>query len=145
MIGVAKNHSVSRLLRMSLMSRKCTVSAASSRLRPSVNSNCTATTTGNHSTSTIVIVGRNHTRKASRIGSPKKKCIMFDSTATIGRISAGNSTFLIRLPPDIRLLAASVSEDENHVHGRMPQNMNSAYGSISGGWVPGSTTVKTNE
>ena len=37
------------------------------------------------------------------------------------------------------------SDEENHVHGRMPQNMNSAYGSISGGWMPGSTFVKTNE
>jgi hypothetical protein len=54
---------------------------------------------------------------------------MFASTVTIGRISAGNRTFLIRLPPEMRTFAASVSDDENHVHGRMPQNMNSAYGS----------------
>ena len=53
---------------------------------------------------------------------------MFASTLTIGRISAGNSTFLIRLPPEISEPAASDSDDENQVHGRMPQNMNSAYG-----------------
>ena len=92
-----------------------------------------------------VIVGRNQTRKASRIGSPKKKCIMFESTATIGRISAGNRTFLIRFPPEINTPDDSSNDDENQVHGRMPQNMNSAYGSISGGCVPGSTTVKTKE
>ena len=70
---------------------------------------------------------------------------MFASTVTMGRISAGNSTFLIRLPWPISTLADSDSDDENHVHGRMPQNMNSAYGSISAGCVPGSTTANTNE
>ena len=53
---------------------------------------------------------------------------MFVSTLTIGRISAGNRTFLIRLPPAISELVASDSADENQVHGRMPQNMKSAYG-----------------
>ena len=52
---------------------------------------------------------------------------MFASTVTIGRISAGNSTFLIRLPPEISTPDDSSSDDENQVHGRMPQNMNSAY------------------
>ena len=36
---------------------------------------------------------------------------MFASTLTIGSTSAGNSTFLIRLPPEISTLADSVSED----------------------------------
>ena len=51
---------------------------------------------------------------------------MFVSTLTIGSTSAGKSTFLIRLPPAISDPAASVSDDANQVHGRMPQNMNSA-------------------
>ena len=70
---------------------------------------------------------------------------MFASTVTIGSTSAGNSTFLIRLPPAISVLDDSSSDDENHVHGRMPQNMNSAYGSISGSWTPTSTFVNTKE
>ena len=51
---------------------------------------------------------------------------MFASTLTIGSTSAGKSTFLIRLPPEISEPDASVSDAENQVHGRMPQNMNSA-------------------
>ena len=51
---------------------------------------------------------------------------MFDRTVTMGSTSAGNSTFLIRLPPEIRIGAASRIDDENHVHGRMPQKRNSA-------------------
>ena len=57
---------------------------------------------------------------------------MFASTVTIGSTSAGKSTFLIRFPPEMRTLLDSISDDENHVQGRMPQNMNKAYGSISG-------------
>ena len=56
---------------------------------------------------------------------------MFASTLTIGSTSAGKSTFLIKLPPEINEPAASVSDEENQVHGRMPQNMKSAYG-----WMP---------
>ena len=56
---------------------------------------------------------------------------MFASTVTMGSTSAGNSTFLIRLPPAISVLDDSRTDDENHVHGRMPQNMKSAYGSMS--------------
>ena len=51
---------------------------------------------------------------------------MFASTVTIGRISAGNRTFLIRLPPEISTPDDSASDEENHVHGRMPQNMKRA-------------------
>ena len=39
--------------------------------------------------------------------------------------------------------ADSASEVENHVHGRMPQNMNSENGSIRGSCDAGSTTVNT--
>ncbi len=53
---------------------------------------------------------------------------MFVSTLTIGSTSAGNSTFLIRFPPAISEFADSESDEENQVHGRMPQNMNNAYG-----------------
>ena len=35
------------------------------------------------------------------MSSPRKKCTMFASTLTIGSTSAGNRTFLIRLPPAI--------------------------------------------
>src|SRR5438105_4466268 len=79
-----------------------------------------------------------------RISSPRKKFTMFARTLTIGRISAGNRTFLIRLPPEINEFVASDSDAQNHVHGRMPQNMKSAYG-----WMPtvvfGMTVLNTNE
>ena len=67
----------------------------------------------------------------ARISRPSKKCTMFDSTLTIGSTSAGNSTFLIRLPPEMSEPGASSSDAENHVHGSRPQNMNTAYGSRS--------------
>ena len=51
---------------------------------------------------------------------------MFASTLTSGSTSAGNRTFLIRLPPAISEPAASVSEVANQFHGRMPQNMKTA-------------------
>ncbi len=44
----------------------------------------------------------------------------------------------------MRTFDASRSDEENHVHGRMPQNMKSAYGSSAFGRTPGMTTVKTN-
>src|SRR6266850_1653698 len=53
-------------------------------------------------------------RNATRIGRPRKKWTMFASTLTSGRISAGNSTFLIRFPPAISAPAASDNDDENH-------------------------------
>ena len=68
---------------------------------------------------------------------------MFASTLTIGRISAGNSTFLIRFPPDTSEPDASLSDAENQFHGRMPQNMNSANGCVRG-LLLGMTTVNTN-
>src|SRR3954471_15997672 len=68
---------------------------------------------------------------------------MFASTLTSGRISAGNRTFLIRFPPEISEPADSVSDDENQVQGRMPQNMNSANGSGSREWGAGRTTANT--
>jgi hypothetical protein len=63
---------------------------------------------------------------------------------TSGRTSAGNSTFRIRFPPAINTFEASSSAAENHVQGRMPQNMKTAYGSNACGRAPGMTTVKTN-
>ena len=69
---------------------------------------------------------------------------MFASTLTSGRISAGNSTFLMRLPPEMSDPAASASDEENQVQGKMPQNMKSANGSISFECIAGSTTAKTN-
>ena len=68
---------------------------------------------------------------------------MFASTLTSGRISAGNSTFLIRFPPAMSDPADSDSAEENQVHGRMPQNMNSANGSRSFECIAGRTTAKT--
>ena len=50
---------------------------------------------------------------------------MLASTVTMGRISAGKSTFLIRFPPEINTPEDSISADENHVHGRIPQKRNS--------------------
>src|SRR3954468_7329076 len=121
MIGVAKNQNVIKLPRMSRTSRKCTVSADSSSAKPSVSINCTRTTTGNQANSSGVTGARYQARNSTRIDSPKKKCTMFDNTVTIGRISAGKSTFLIRLPPEISTPDDSRSEDENHVQGSRPQ------------------------
>src|SRR3972149_95387 len=56
---------------------------------------------------------------------------MLARTGTVGRARAGNRTFLIRLPPVMSTLADSDRDEENHVQGRMPQNMKSAYGSRS--------------
>src|SRR5687767_2600461 len=124
MIGVAKNHSVRTFDRMSLMSRKCTVKADRNSAHASVKMYCTSTTSGKHSNSGTVSGALYTIRKTTRIGSARKKWIMFAVTVTIGRISAGNRTFLIRLPPEIRTPADSVNDDANHVHGSRPQNMN---------------------
>src|SRR5438093_9577600 len=75
---------------------------------------------------------------------PNRKCTRLDNTLTMGRISAGNITFLIRLPPAIRTLDDSMRELENHVHGRSPQNRNSARGPSFSFQPPGRTTVNTN-
>src|SRR5436190_23153112 len=92
-------------------------------------------------------------RNAPTMVSPNRKCTRLDSTLTIGRISAGNSTFLIRFPPETSDPAASFNAEENHVHGRRPQNRNNAYGSrqmtegsgTAGHGSRGSTTPKTKE
>ena len=68
---------------------------------------------------------------------------MFASTVTIGSTSAGKSTFLIRLPPPIRTFDDSRTDEENQVHGRMPQNRKIAYGCTLPRLI--STTEKTNE
>tara|TARA_B100001013_G_C24539273_1_gene413941 strand:+ start:43 stop:225 length:183 start_codon:yes stop_codon:yes gene_type:complete len=60
------------------------------------------------------------------MGNAKKKWNMFDSTATIGRISAGNNTFLMRFPPAISEFADSSKAELNQVHGNKPQNRNNA-------------------
>src|SRR6476646_10277304 len=143
MIGVAKNQSVIRFASMSLMSRKCTVSAESISANPRVRTYCTSTTNGNHTSSPAVSGARNHTRKNTRIGSARKKCTVFAVTVTIGRISAGNRTFLIRLPPEMSTPDDSMSDAENHVHGSNPQNMNSGYGSVPCG-AAGMTYLNTN-
>ena len=69
---------------------------------------------------------------------------MFDSTVTIGRTSAGNITFLIRLPFAISTFDDSSSDDTNQVHGSSPQKRNSAYGSSSTPRKPGRITENTN-
>ena len=49
---------------------------------------------------------------------------MLASTVTTGSTSAGNSTFLIRLPPAMSTPADSATEDWNQVQGRIPQKRN---------------------
>src|SRR5438093_9366045 len=143
MIGVAKNHKRSTFARMSRMSRKWTASAATKSARAVVKTSWTSTATGNHAKCHSV-GGLKMIRNRIRIGRPRKKCTMFASTLTIGSTSAGNITFLIRLPPEMSEPDASVSDAENQVHGRMPQNMKSAYG-CTPAIVLGSTVVKTNQ
>jgi hypothetical protein len=65
-------------------------------------------------------------RNPARIVRPKRKWTMLASTVTIGRISAGNNTFLIRLPPEMSTPDDSSSDDANHVQGRRPQKRNSS-------------------
>src|SRR5262245_10000182 len=115
---------------MSRMSLKWTVSADSSSAQPSVNRNCTAATSGKHASSANVSGALYQIRKKTRIGSASAKCTMFAVTVTIGSTSAGNNTFLIRLPPEMRTPDDSMSDDANHVHGSRPQNMKSGYGSV---------------
>src|SRR5262249_51709438 len=129
--------------RMSRMSRKCTVSDERISAQPSVNTNCTATTSGKHRSSGRVSGAANQIRKKTRIGSARKKWTMFAVTVTTGRISAGNSTFLIRFPPEISTPDDSIKDEANHVHGRRPQNMKSGYGSVPCG-AAGITYLKTN-
>ena len=62
----------------------------------------------------------------------------------MGRISAGNKTLRIRLPPAIRTFADSSNDEENHVQGRMPQNRKSEKCSIPALRAAGITDVKTN-
>src|SRR5689334_6163483 len=108
-----------------------------------VNTSCTSTTTGSH-TKCQAVGGRKISNEIRRIGSPRKKCTMFASTLTIGRISAGNRTFLIKLPPAMSAPDASISDEENHVHGKMPQNMNREYGCTSASRF-GKIVLKMNE
>ena len=88
--------------------------------------------------------GASRMSAAARMGSASRKWTMFATTATTGSTSAGNSTFLIRLPLATSELPASVRPDENHVQGSRPQKRNRAYGSISTGRNPSRTTEKTN-
>jgi len=68
---------------------------------------------------------------------------MFASTVTIGRISAGNSTFLIRFPLEMSTPDASVSDDENTSTEDAAEH-EEREGSTAAGRVPGSTAVNTN-
>ena len=70
------------------------------------------------------------TRSGTPRGSPARRESAPCSTARSqsAGLPPGNSTFLIRLPPEIRTFDDSASDDENQVQGRMPQNMKSAYG-----------------
>ncbi len=69
---------------------------------------------------------------------------MFVNTLTIGSTSAGKRTFLIRFPPAMSEPAASLNDVANQFHGRMPQNMKSAYG-CTPSTLFGITVVNTNE
>src|ERR1043166_9128371 len=143
MIGVAKYQSVRMFARMSRMSRKWTVSAARIKPHASVKMYCTTTTSGKHSSSGTVKGAWDTIRKTARIGSAKMKWTMFAVTVTIGNTSAGKSTFLIRLPPAMSTPDDSMSDAENHVQGRSPQNMNSGYG-VAPCTAWGMTYVKTS-
>ena len=104
------------------MSRKCTVSAETMRARPIVSTSCTAI--GRGSRRAEERRRPYHSRTPSRTGSPSTKCARFAKTVTTGRTSAGNRTFLMRLPPEMSTPAASVSEDCSQVQGRIPQKKN---------------------
>src|SRR5215813_13852477 len=144
MIGVAKNQSVRTLASRSRMSLKCTASADNASARPSVKINCTRTTTGNHGSDHGFGKCWNAIMNAASIKSPRAKWTMFARTLTIGSTSAGNKTFLMRLPPLINDEVASVRDAANHVHGRRPQNMKTAYGRVRGSLF-GMMVLNTNE
>ena len=100
MIGVAKNQNISTFARMSRMSRKCTVSAARDQRQRRREDELDEH--GHRKPDQVPARRASAGRRSGtpiRIGSPRKKWTMFASTLTSGSTSAGNSTFLIRLPP----------------------------------------------
>ena len=128
------------------MSRKCTVSADSDQR--SADGEDQLHEHRDREPEQVARVGQcadSRSGTAIRIGRPRKKCTMFASTLTIGSTSAGNSTFLIRLPPEISepdgfdqrrgepgpRQDAAEHEQRVRLHARR--------------CVFGSTTVKTNE
>jgi hypothetical protein len=119
MTGVAKNHRCSRWPTMFWMSRKCTVRAERKKARPSERTSWTRIGSGSRSAVHASLPFQ--ARKANRIGRPSRKCARFASTVTVGRTSAGKSTFLIRLPLAMMTPEDSASEPWSQVQGRMPQ------------------------
>ncbi len=81
--------------------------------------NCTII--GRGSASAIQVSLPFQARNARRIGRPSAKWTRFERTVTVGRTSAGKRTFFTRFPLARMTPAPSASEDENQVHGRMPQ------------------------
>ena len=126
MIGVAKNQNDSRFERMSRMSRKWTVSADRISAQPGVkielHHHDQRETQQLADRQRRVEVDQEHDQDRQRRG---RNGSCSPVTVTIGRISAGNRTFLIRLPPEISTPDDSVSDAANQVHGSSPQNMNS--------------------
>ena len=125
MIGVAKNQSVSMFARMSRMSRKCTVSADRISASADVNTSWTSTATGNHSRSSgagqLVIVDQERDQDRQPEEEVHHVRQHADDRQHLGR----EQHLLDQVAAGISEPAASDSDDENQVHGRMPQNMNS--------------------
>ena len=147
MIGVAKNHSVSTFARMSRMSRKCTVSADRISARPTREDSCTSTTTGNQtqlraaaSGASIVDQERDQNRQ------PEEKVHHVRQHADDRQDLGREQHLLDQVAAGDQRRRTTRQRRENQVHGRMPQNMNSANGSGSRSSCAGGITyVKTNE
>jgi len=124
-MGDTKNHRVIRLPRICCRSLKWTLRALTIATRPIVKIDWTKIMIGRvrrgKPTSLLKkIIKRN---KSGRLN---KKFIKFESTLTIGKTSGGSIDLVISEPPAITEFTPSISEDENHIHGRRPQNKKTA-------------------
>ena len=124
------------------MSRKCTVSADSSSASPIVNTSCTSDDDREPRAARTIVSGVLVVDQERRQDQQPEEEVHHVRQHGDDRQDLGREQHLLDqvAAGDQRRWPTSISDDENHVHGRMPQNMNSAYGSISGGCVPGRTT-----
>ena len=126
------------------MSRKNVVSAASSSASPAVNTSWMSDDDGEPEEIREIRRVLEVEQEAHEDRQAQRKCTMFDSTLTSGSTSAGNITLRIRFAPATSDAEPSLSDEENQVHGRMPQNRNSPYGSMSADRF-GRNVAKTTE
>jgi len=142
-MGVEKNQNVSTFERMSLMSRKCTVSADRASANPVVSTSCTSTITGNHARS-VRATCRGNNQEDRHDGQPEQEVHHVGQHGDDREHLGGNSTFLIRLPPEISTLDASDRDEENQSRQEAAEQ-EQRVGLDLLRCMAGSTTAKTKE